>query len=176
VAKWYASKRGIDRAVSDRDLAYLTDLIRDPDMLPELREQLADAILGLLTGQTKRPAHRPKREATIRETEGIGERVWRLRRFEGWKKVTSAVKRVSEELGCSEKKVWNAWRDFDLLKHEMHHEKASFDAMLNAAHEARLEEAAAWLAENEGAREFSDEEVEAAAKQLDEQWAEHDGY
>lgn len=97
----------------ERDVKYLTNLVREGDLSPEIREHLADAFLSLLTGKIKRPAHRPKRKETVWETEGIGERVWQLRRYEGWKKITSAVKRVAEELGCSEKKVWNAWKCFE---------------------------------------------------------------
>ena len=46
------------------------------------------------------------------------------------------------------------------------------DAMLDAAYEARSETALEWLKESEGDREFTDEEIEDAAHELDQ--ASHD--
>ena len=48
-----------------------------------------------------------------------------------------------------------------------------YDAMRDAAHTARREEAVKWLTEKHGEKAFTDEEVEAEAEELDEAWADY---
>ena len=43
----------IDRALNERNFAYLADLIRKSDPSPKVRDHLATVVLGLLTGKIK---------------------------------------------------------------------------------------------------------------------------
>jgi hypothetical protein len=51
--KWYTE--AIDRAVSERDFARLTDWIRNPNLSAEDRSYLAKTVLSLLNGEVKFP-------------------------------------------------------------------------------------------------------------------------
>ena len=59
--------------------------------------------------------------------------------------------------------------------YELREEELLFDAMVDAAYEARWNDAVEWLKEHEGDREFTDEEIETAAEGLDE-WAVDDAW
>jgi hypothetical protein len=54
-------KEDVLEAVSDRDVEFLTDLIRMDNLEADIREHLADVIHDLLTGKRKFPRRRPKK-------------------------------------------------------------------------------------------------------------------
>ena len=73
--------------------------------------------------------------------------------------------------------MWGCWKIFDPAGYEHQREEAAFEYMLDAANEARAEAALEWLKENEGDREFTDEEIADAAYELDqEDWGHHEPY
>ena len=45
----------IDRALNERNFAYLADLIRKSDLSPKIRDHLANVVFGVLTGKIKLP-------------------------------------------------------------------------------------------------------------------------
>ena len=161
----------IDRALNERDFAYLADLIRKSDPSPKVRDHLANVVLGFLTGRIKLPAHRPKRAETAEEPKQIAKMVLQVHKWHrGWEKLSAAVKQVAQRKGCSESKVWNALRNHRLLS-ELHLDKVEYDTMVDAAYrEAAIES----LKQEYGDREFSDEEVEAAFEALEKAWANFD--
>ena len=65
----------IDRALNERNFAYLADLIRKSDLSPKVRDHLANVVLGLLTGKIKLPAHRPERTETAEEAKQVAKMV-----------------------------------------------------------------------------------------------------
>ena len=78
-------KDWIDKAVRDRDVAWLTDLIRRADTLrPEIREHLAAVMEGLLTKKIKFPNRKPKQDLEEKR-QAIAERVWEVKKTKGWK-------------------------------------------------------------------------------------------
>src|SRR5262249_17226518 len=88
VDKW--RKRAIDRAVGERNFAYLADLIRKGDLSVEVRDYLANAVLGLLTGEITPPKHRPKKQKTACEAKHIAKDVVRLHRYRPeWAKLSA---------------------------------------------------------------------------------------
>jgi hypothetical protein len=155
-------KYHVEQALRERDFAYLTDLIRNnAEMSPETREYLADILLGLLTGKTKFPKHRPKKKATHDKNRAIAERVLKLG-YEGWSKRTAAVRQTAAEFHCSVTTVWNCLKEERTeraFKEAWCEDKHLFDAMIDLAHEATMEAAAELLRKETGVdREFSDEE------------------
>jgi hypothetical protein len=176
--KW-TTKAFIDDALGARDIVVLTNLIRDEELPPEVRQHLSNTIHGLLTGSLKFPRRRPPKKGLYWEKQKIAEKVWRAKKYNGWKKISSAVDHVAAELKCSPKKVWECWRIFDPIRYELQQEKNEFDFLMNAAYEARAEAAIEWLKESEGDREFTDEEIQDAANELDaalQAWASDDDY
>jgi hypothetical protein len=167
-------KELLDRVLSDRDFTYLAGRIRRADELsPEAREQLATVIHGLLTGKIKRPKHRPKKQSTEWEAQQIARDVIHLHRYRPeWSKLSAAVKKVAKDRDCAESKVWAALKDHRIGA-VVRLEELEYDAMWEAAYEARWKAAVDSLKEEHGDREFSDEEVEAAAQELDEAGADY---
>jgi hypothetical protein len=164
----------IDRALNERNFAYLADLIRKSDPSPKVRDHLATVVLGLLTGKIKLPAHRPKRAETAEEAKQIPKMVLQVHKWHrGWEKLSAAVKQVAQRKGCSESKVWNALRNHRLLA-ELHLDKVEYDTMVDAAYTANREAVIESLKQEYGDREFSDEEVEAAVEELEKAWANFD--
>jgi hypothetical protein len=99
----FANEYLLQKALQERDFAYLTDLIRNnAEMSPETRAKLADMILGLLARKIKFPKHRPAKEATQRKNEAIGRRVFELVEKEGWGKIAAAVKQTATEFDLFE--------------------------------------------------------------------------
>ena len=157
----------IDRALNERDFAYLADLIRKSDLSPKVRDHLANVVLGLLTGKIKLPAHRPNKAETAEEPKQIAKMVLQVHKWHrGWEKLSAAIKQVAQRKGCSESKVWNALRNHRLLA-ELHLDNAEYDTMVDAAYMANREAAIESLKQEYGDREFSDEEVEAALEELE---------
>jgi hypothetical protein len=157
VDKW--RKEAIDHALSERDFAYLADLIRGPDLDPDARDYLATIVLGLLTGKIKRPKHRPKKKSTKWEARHIARDVMGLHRYRPeWAKVTAAVVKVAKDRGCAVSTVWKAWSEHQ-LEALLFYEQHEYDAMLDIAHEDEWKSAVESLKEQHGDREFTDEEV-----------------
>jgi hypothetical protein len=122
-------KEAIDRAVSERDFAGLADLIRNINLSPDVRDYLAKVVLGLLTKQIKPPAHRPKKSKAKWEARDIADDVVRLHRYHAqWAKLTAAVKKVAEDRGCAESKVWSALSQYR-GRAVIRLEKFEYDAM-----------------------------------------------
>jgi hypothetical protein len=185
VWKW-ATEEGIEGAVRERDVDWLVRLIREGDSLtPEVREYLACVIADLLTGKRKFPRRRPKKKGLGSEKHRIQVKVWEAIKSQGKKipmsyangksrlirgehSVKVAVAAVAKELKRSQATVWNAWAGFDPWGYELRKEKYAYDAMCDAAYEFRWETALESLQEEYGNKlEFSDEEIEARAKELD---------
>lgn len=149
----------IDDSVSERDPDFLANLIRAEDLNAEVKEHLAHVIFELLTGKKKFPAHRPKKKDADRQARWIAEEVVRIHRYRPeWAKLTAAVKKVAQDQGCGESKVWGALKDHRVGA-LIRLEEAEYDAMVDAAYEAEWKEAVEHLKEEHGDREFSDEEV-----------------
>ena len=164
----------IDRALNERNFDYLADLIRKSDPSPQVRDHLATVVLGLLTGEIKLPARRPKSAETTDEPKQIAKMVLQVHKWHrGWERLSAAVKQVAQRKGCSESKVWNALRNHRLLA-ELHLDKVEYDTMVDAAYTANREAAIESLKQEYGDREFSDEEVEAAVVELERAWASFD--
>ncbi len=139
--KWYTE--AIDRAVSERDFARLTDWIRNPNLSAEDRSYLAKTVLSLLNGEVKFPNHRPKKSKTEWDAQRIAEDVVRLHRYRPeWSKLSAAVKQVAQDRGCSVSKVWGALREHR-GRAVWRFEEAEYDAMIDAACEAEWKEAVA---------------------------------
>jgi hypothetical protein len=79
VDKWH--KEAIDRAVNERDFTRLADLIRNINLSPEVRDYLAQVVLGLLTQEIAPPKHRPKSKKAEWEAKDIAKDVERLHRY-----------------------------------------------------------------------------------------------
>jgi hypothetical protein len=161
----------IDRAGHDGDSNYLADLIRKPDLAPEVRDHLATVVFGLLTGKIKRPAHRPKSQKIEQDAKEIAKQVLVLNRWQGWEKRIAAVKHVAQKLGCGEQKVWNALRDHG-FEAERNLDKREFE-ILDDANTAMREAAVNSLNDKYGDREFTHEEVKAEADELAESLADY---
>jgi hypothetical protein len=130
-----------------------------------------------LSGTIKFPRRRPPKRGLYWEKQALAERVWEAKKANGWKKISSAIELVAGEEKCSPRTIWDCWKVFDPAGYEIRREEAAFDAMLDAANEARAEAALEWLKENEGDCEFTDEEIADAAHELDqEDWRDHDDY
>jgi hypothetical protein len=172
VADWRI--KYIDDAVCNRDAETLTAFIRAGDLAPEVRSHLADVLKGLLTGQIKFPKKRPPKRELRSERQEIAEWVWELKKSKVYPKVENIVDYVAKELGCSTGKVWACWRGFNPAHYEDKLEQRQYDAMLDEAREALAKAAVEWLKENEGDREFTDEEIEDAAQHLSEEWAKYE--
>ena len=168
MASW-VTKAFINDALAARDAVALANLIGDGELAPEVREHLADIIVGLLTGKIKFTKRRPPKRGLHWQKQNIAEAVWNAKKRNGWKKISSAISYVAKELKLSERTVWGCWKVFDAFRYEIRREKIELDAMLDDGHTARWEAAVEWLTETEGAdRQFTDEEIEAAAERLDE--------
>ena len=105
----------------------LTNLICDDDLPPDVRDHLRQVLSGLLSGGIKFPRRRPPKKGLYGEKQSIALKVWRAKKENGWKKITSAVDHVAKELGRSPKTVWECWRVFDPVGYELRREKVEFD-------------------------------------------------
>jgi hypothetical protein len=174
--KW-TTKEFVDEAYGNRDVVALANMVRDEELPAEVKQHLSSVILGHLSGTTNFPKRRPPKKGLYWEKRSIAERVWRAKKANGWKKIGSAVDHVAQELRCSSKTVWNAWKVFDPVAYELKQEELLFDALLDAANEARWESAIESLKAEHGEREFTDEEIADAAYEIDQQdWRDHDDY
>lgn len=170
--KWRAEV--IDRAVSERDFAQLTDLIRSPNLPPDDRDYLANVVLGLLNGDVAPPNHRPKKRKTEQEAIDIAFDVVRLTRYRPeWAKWSAAVMKVAQKRGCSQSKVWSALRRHR-TQAVVSFEEAEYEAMADAARDWEWKEAVEHLKEEHGDREFSDEEVHDEIEEMHQAWANFD--
>jgi hypothetical protein len=167
-------KSRIDAAVSERDPEFLANLICAEDLSSEVKEHLATTVFELLSSKIKFPRRRPKKRSLDWERRQVGERVWETKKRKAFKKISSAVADVAKDLGLSQKTVWKCWSAFDVLGYELRREKLEHDAMIELAYEARWEAAVESLREEHGDREFTDEEIEAEAKVLDEALRDYD--
>lgn len=170
----YADKEWVNDALTERDFECLVSLLHDQDTPSDVRDYLAEVVLGLLTGKVKLPAHRPTKRATSEMDAKRGQLVWELKQQKEWRKTSAAVKRAAELLGCSKDTVWKSWGRFLRSRQALREERAQFDAEMDLAnefYEFRWSEAVAYLKSEEGERDFTDEEIEAAAEILDEKWA-----
>ena len=165
----------IDRALNERNFAYLADLIRKSDPSPKVRDHLATVVLGLLTGKIKLPAHRPKRAETAEEAKQIPKMVLQVHKWHrGWEKLSAAVKQVAQRKGCSELErygmlcatigFWQSciWTTPNTTPWSM--------PLTRRIGKQPIES----LKQEYGDREFSDEEVEAAFEALEKAWANFD--
>lgn len=130
------------------------------------------------------PRGRPKTSGLRAERHRIRVKVWealksqgttlpielaggKSRLLRGRHGVKVAVAAVAKELKCSEPTVWNAWSGFDPLSYEWGQEKYQHDF---EAYEYRREMALTSLQREFGNRaEFSDEDIEDRAQELDEE-------
>lgn len=179
------SKFDLDRALKQRDLVFLSDQVANEDLSPKVRSHLAGIIRGLLTGEIKIPNHRPPADSSKKNTWKIALRVFELRRS-GWGKVSAAIKRASEEFGCSETKVWTClrkfrevlrdsqlhhdwydhWREEQRLEKRQEEERREEERQEEERHEEWIEQcnrAEAYLIETQGQRTFTDKEIEDVA-------------
>ena len=189
VSAGWITKELIDGYVRDRDVIALCQLIQNAaELTPEVREYLAGAIGDLLTGKRRFPRRRPKKTGLWYEKQRIQVKLWEALKSQGNKlpinladgksclirgkhSIKRAVADVAKELKCSETTVWAAWSGFDPLSYEWGREKHQLDAEWDRAMELRAELAPESLQREFGNKaEFSDEEVEARAKELDEDW------
>jgi len=129
---------------------------------------------------------RPKKKGLWSEKDRIREKVWEALKSQGYTlpielvdgksrlirgqhSVKVAVATVAKELKCSETTVWNAWAGFDPLSYEWGREKRQYDAEMDLYYEYRREEALKSLQREFGNRaDFSEEEIEDCAQELDE--------
>jgi hypothetical protein len=92
-------------ALTRRDFAYLTDLVRDDAALePEARELLAEIFLNILSGKWKRSARRPQSLTAEQRRFDIAKRVAELETV-GWP-AEAAVAQVASEFDCTPRWVW----------------------------------------------------------------------
>jgi hypothetical protein len=149
--KW-TNKEFVDSAYGNRDVVAVANMIRDADLPLEVREHLAGVILGHLSGSTTFPKRRPPKQGLYWEKHSIAEKVWWAKKSNGWKKISSAVAHVAGELKCSPRKVCDCLKVLDPAGYEIKREEAEFEAMLDAAYEARWEAAVESLREEHGER------------------------
>jgi hypothetical protein len=91
------------------------------------------------------------------------------RLIRGHHSVKVAVAAVAEELKFSTTTVWNAWSGFDPLSYVYGQEKFQSDYEWDIHYQCRHDEALASLQREFGNRaDFSNEEIEARAEDLDE--------
>lgn len=158
------TKEDIDKAVDERDVPRLVDLIRLEGLDVETRSHLASTIEGLLTKKIRFPRRRPKGSAVWDKHE-IALRVWDLLNNAGWEKTEAAVKRVSEEKGCSEGTVWKSWMAFDRIAYAIMRQNESLEAMLDAAHAEAYDAAVEHLAQTQGW--FTEEDIHAVMEAIE---------
>jgi hypothetical protein len=185
----WITKSSIDDYVRGRDVDALTNLVRHGhELAPEVRDYLASVVADLLDGNRKFPRRRPKKKNLFSEKHRIRVKVWEALQSQGHKlpislangtsrllrgkhSIKRAVADVAKELKCSETTVWAAWAGFDPLSYEWCREKHQHDYELDLAMEFRAEAALESLQREYGNKaEFSDEEIEARAEDLDEDW------
>jgi hypothetical protein len=183
----WLTTESIDRAVRERDVEWLANLIHQgDDLTPEVRKYLAGVIADLLKGKRKFPRHRPKKKGLIWEKHKIQVKIWEAIKSQGkplpmryangksvlirgQHSLKVAVAAVAKELKCSQTTVWNAWAGFDPWGYELQQEKYAYDAMMDSYYEFRADTALESLQREFGNRaEFTDEEIEARAEELDE--------
>jgi len=165
------TKEEIDACVAGRDIAGLAYFIRSSYLEPELRQYLAEVVSGLLTRKMSFPSRRPKGTMTLWKRRDVAERVWI--KHKRLPKISRAVAEVAKELKCSERKVWACWEKGAYVGlFEAREEEARYEAMAEAAYDQRWNDARDSLVEKHGPeRDFTDEEIAAEAKVLDEAMA-----
>ena len=154
----------IDRAVGERDYTYLSTLIGEPNLPPDVREHLGWIVLALLTKKIKFPAHRSAKTKTFSEKMAIGSRVRDLKH----QRAKKPFETVAVEFNCSVKKVQNCWAVYRDLAKELSRAKHEANALREMAYEANRAAAVQSLKEEHGDRDFSEEEIEAAEHELNE--------
>src|SRR5262245_42232242 len=107
-ARFY--KDGVDQALRERDIDLLVHFIRRPPAEQEARDYLAQVIEGLLTKKIGFPNRKPKQDLEGKR-QALAERVWEIKKEKGWK-LRSVVDSVANEMRCSPRTVWSAWRVF----------------------------------------------------------------
>jgi hypothetical protein len=168
VSKW-TTREGVDNAIRERDVEYIVHAIRHPETPQEVRDYLADFVRDFPNGKAKFSRRRPKRRGLEWERLKIAERVWWVKKSKGLKKTSSAVDEVAKELRCSTTTVWNCWHGFDPDRYEESRDEGLLDALRDEADEARWESTIESLKDEYGpGKEFTDEEIEAVAKEPDE--------
>jgi hypothetical protein len=187
----WVTKDYVNAIVRKRDVDNLTALVRHGhELAPEVRDYLARVIADLIDGKRKCASRgRPKKKSLESEKRRIREKVWdalksqghdvpieltngKSRILRGEHSMKVAVAAVAKELKCSETTVWNTWAGFDPLGYEWGREKLQHDFEMDMAHEYRREEALGSLQREFGNRaDFTDEEIEERAQELDEQWS-----
>src|SRR6476620_8042332 len=106
---WEKQQNAVFEALEKRDFRFLTDLVRnDAEMVPEVRELLAEIFFNLLTGNWKRPARRPRSPAAQKRHEEIVERVLALE-TDNWP-TEAAVTKAAHEFRVSTRWVWKVRR------------------------------------------------------------------
>lgn len=166
------SRWNIDRALDERNFAYLSELIARQDLAADVRAHLANVVLGLLTGKIKFPPHRRKSPRTLSDQLEIGNRVYQLK-WQGVKKPTAIA---ADEFQCSISKVEQCCKVHRAALKHYGDEKRRDDYLWEMHYETRADAALECLKEEHGEREFSDDEIEGKAKELDEAWANFDDY
>lgn len=162
----FVTKDFVDSAALKRDVKCLTNLVREGDLSPEIREHLADTLLGLLTGKIRRPSHRPPKESTRESGFEIAMRVLELA-GRGWSKRGAAVKQAATEFGCGDRKVWHYLKQFNeyVLHDEFEEERLTRHHIRGIFTDEEMETAKGqfedWLADHEDRPELTDEEIEA---------------
>jgi hypothetical protein len=129
---------------------------------------------------------RPKKKDLCAEKQRIRLKVWealkaqghplpvelvdgKSRLIRGNHSVKLAVAAVVKELKCSPTTVWNAWSGFDPLSYEWGQEKHRHDYEMCMAYEYRTATALKSLQREYGNKaEFTNEEIEGRARELDE--------
>jgi hypothetical protein len=175
MSKW-TTKEEIDNAIRERDTELIVSALRHPDTPQAVREHLADFVAAFLNGKAKFPHRRPKRRGLQNERSRIAEQVYEARvratlasgRLKP-SKLSSVIQDVAAKRRISPTTLWKCWSEFDLCGYELWREEMVDDAARFAADEARWESAIESLKDEWGpGREFTDEEIEAAVKELDE--------
>jgi hypothetical protein len=86
-------------------------------------------------------------------------------------KIDSAVQEVAKQRRISPTTVWKCWSQFDTASYQIQHEKAEFDFLCDMAYETGRETAIGSLRKEHGPdKEFTDEEIDAEAERLAEEW------
>ena len=157
----------IDRALEERNFSFLSELICRQDLAADTRTYLAKVVLGLLTGKIKYPPHRRKSAHTFMNALEIGNRVQQLK-WQGVKKPTVVA---ATEFECSVRKVEQCYAAHKAALKHYGDEKRQHDYLIDMAYETLRESAIEALKEEHGEREFSEEEIGAAAEKIEEEWA-----